>query len=156
MQETVSRKATASLAMFVYKTAKMGSESITDILPKIKDGKRGNAERMREELSRQFSEYEAIAAEAEQYLASINIRAKEENVVTKISAKAGIMMNTMKDPSTSHIAEIMMQGLTMGIAEATSKLRDSKDEGCDEKIKDLTKRFISFQENSVDKIKAFL
>jgi len=157
MQETVNKKATASLAMFVYKTAKIGGDSIIDILPKIKDGKRiGEAEKMREELSRQFSEYEEIAAEAEAYLKSIDVQAKEENIVTKISAKAGIMMNTMKDPSPSHIAEMMMQGLTMGIAEVTSKVRDSRETSCDEKMLELADRFVSFQEDAVDKIKAFL
>lgn len=157
MQQTADKRVTVSLASFVYKTAKMGGESITDILPKIKDDKKTDeVERMRSELTRQFSEYEDMASEAEAYLESVGVNAREENVVTKISAKVGILMNSMKDPSPSHMAEIMVQGLAMGIAEMTSKVRESRDAGCDEKILNLADRLISFQEDAVDKIKAFL
>lgn len=157
MQQTVEKNVTLALASLIYKTAKMGGEAITDTIPKIKDGKRkGESEKMREELTRQFAKYEKIAAEAEAFLASNDCPAKEENMLTKMASKAGIMMNTMKDPSPSHVAEMMVEGLSMGITEITAKSRESKEKGCDEKMLDLADRLISFQEDAVDKIKAFL
>ena len=157
MQQTAEITTTLSLASLIYKTAKMGGEAITDTLPKIKDGKReGDSKKIREELSRQFAEYEKIASEAERFLESSKVQAKEENVLVKMASKAGIMMNTMKDPSPSHIAEMMVKGLSMGITEMTAKARESKEKGCDEDILQLAERLISFQEDAVDKIKAFL
>ena len=157
MQKTIDKKVSASLASFIYKTATMGGESITDIMSKAKEGDRpGELEKLRSELSRQFSEYENIAAEAEQYLSTLNIEAKEENMLTKISAKAGIMMNTMKDASPSHISEMMIQGLAMGITEMTSKVRESKEQACDDKMIALGDRLVSFQEDAVDRMKKFL
>ena len=157
MQITAEKKVTAALAELIYKTSKMGSEAITDTLPKIKDGKRqGESEKMRAELTRQFTEYEKMASEAERYLKSHDLPAEEENMLAKMASKAGIMMNTMKDPSPSHVAEMMIKGLSMGITEITTKTREAEGKGCDEEMLMLADRLISFQEDAVDKIKAFL
>ena len=157
MLKTADKRTSAALAEIVYKTAKMGGESITDILPKIRSGNNiGECDKMRTELTRQFTEYEEIAAEAERYLSSLNCDAKEENVMIKLSAKAGIAMNTMMDATPSHIASMMIEGLAMGITEMTTKLREARDAGCDEKIQKLAARLVSFQESAVDEIKKFL
>ena len=157
MEKTADKKVTMSLASLVYKTAKMGGESITDVLPKIKGGRDGEkAESMRSELSRQFSEYESIASQAEAYILSMDGQPKEENIMAKMASKMGIMMNTMKDPSPSHVAEMMVQGLAMGIAEVTADVREAKANGCDENVIRLANRLVSFQEEAVDRIKAFL
>jgi len=157
MQQTAEKNITLELASLIYKTSKMGGEAITDTLPKIKDGKRvGESEKMRAELTRQFAKYEEIAAEAEAFLDSRHCPAQEESILTKMASKVGIMMNTMKDPSPSHVAEMMVKGLSMGITEMTAKVRISKEKGCDENMLKLADRLISFQEDAVDKIKAFL
>ena len=157
MQKITDKQTTMALAEEIYKAAKMGGESITDILPRIKDEKRSDeAEKLRRELTKQFSEYEKIAADAEAHLVKENVNAKEENVMAKLSAKAGIYMKTMIDPSVTNVSEMMVQGLAMGRTDITSKMRIAKDRGCDEKVLDLADRLISFQEDAVDKIKAFL
>ena len=157
MIKTVDKRIGAALAEEIYKTAKMGGESITDILPKIKDGDRvGESEKMRSELTRQFAQYEKIATDAEKYLSDLDVRAKGENMMIKLSAKAGIAMNTMMDPTPSHIAEMMVEGLAMGITEMTAKVRQARERNCEEKILSLADRLISFQESAVDEIKKFL
>ena len=157
MQLTAEKKVTAALASLIYKTSKMGSEAITDTLPKIKDKKQqGESEKMREELTRQLTEYEKLAAEAERYLTAHDLPVEEENMLTKMASKAGIMMNTMKDPSPSHVAEMMIKGLSMGITEMTTKTREAEEKGCDEDMIVLADCLISFQEDAVDKTKAFL
>lgn len=156
MLKTADKKTSAALAEIVYKTAKMGGESITDILPKIKSGDNREVDKMRTELTRQFSKYEEISAEAERYLSSLNCKAEEENLMVKLSAKAGIAMNTVMDASPSHIASMMVEGLAMGITEITAKLREAREAGCDEKIQKLASDLVSFQESAVDEIKKFL
>ena len=157
MQNTIERNATAELAELVYKNSKMGGEAITDILPKIKDeGATEKCEKLRAELTRQFAEYEKIAAEAEKHLEKNDLPATEEGVLTKMASKLGIMMNTMKDPSPSHIAEMTVKGLSMGITEMIAQKREAEKRGCDDEILKLAERLISFQEEAVDKIKAYL
>ena len=157
MQQTAEKNVTLELASLIYKTAKMGGEAITDVLPKIKDGKRkGDCEKLREELTRQFTCYEKISAEAEAFLGSNDLPAKDESMLVKMASKAGIIMNTMKDPSPSHVAEMTIKGLTMGITDMTSSVREGKEKGCEEKMLTLAEKLISFQEDSIDKLKAFL
>jgi len=154
MQKTYDKKATAHFAEHIYKNAKMGADSIADMLPKIKDGeeKKGAVSA----LTAQYTEYDRIASEAEKVLISMNVAPKEENMLVKMSAKAGIMMNTMTDSTSSHIAEMVIEGLTMGIVDTTKRMREAEKNGCDEKVLKIGHELISFQEKSVDEMKKFL
>jgi hypothetical protein len=86
----------------------------------------------------------------------MNIAPKEENMLVKMSAKAGIMMNTITDSTSSHIAEMVIEGLSMGIVDTTKRIREAEKNGCDEKVLKIGHELISFQEKSVDEMKKFL
>lgn len=155
MQKRTDEKATVALASHVYKTARMGADSITDVLPKVQPkGEQNTA--LRETLTSQFGQYEKIASKAETFLSGMNEIPKEENLFTKATAKMGIAMNTLLDATPSHIAEMMIEGLTMGITDSTKQAREGKTHHADEKAMDLCHELISFQEQSVDKLKSFL
>ena len=51
---------------------------------------------------------------------------------------------------------MMIEGLTMGITDSTKQAREGKTHHADEKAMDLCHELISFQEQSVDKLKSFL
>ena len=154
MIKTYDRSATAHLAEHVYKTAKMGADSITDALKGIKDPE--EKEKIRAELTRQYEEYENIAIKAEQVLTEMNIKPKEEGTMVKLAAKTGVMMNMMMDSTSSHVAEMMMEGLSMGIADTTKRVRQARESGCDPVVIDIADELVSFQEKSVDMIKKYL
>ena len=71
----------------IYKNVKMGSNSITSLLPKVKD------ERMISDLTTQLTGYENFACRASGLLHSGGVRAEEDGFLKKIPLKAGIMMN---------------------------------------------------------------
>lgn len=154
MQNIYEKQTTAHLAEHIYKNAKMGADAISEMLPKIKDGEEKKG--VIKELTRQYEEYERIASESEMVLISMDITPKEENMIVKISAKAGIMMNTLTDSTTSHIAEMVIEGLSMGIVDTTKRIREAKKNGCDESVLKIGHELISFQEKSVDEMKKFL
>ena len=156
MQNNYSANATAELANYIYKTSKMGAQSISDVLPKIKSNSSKQKEGFIKELTEEFSEYEKISAKAEQALYSMSVEPKQENVMIRMSAKAGIIMNTMNDPGISHVAEMMMEGLTMGVADTTRKIRQAKEEGCAQNVLGLADQLISFQEKSTEQMKKYL
>ena len=58
MIKAYDKSATAHLADHIYKTAKMGGDSINDALKEIKDPK--EKEKIKAELTRQLDEYEKI------------------------------------------------------------------------------------------------
>ena len=154
MQNTYDRSATAHLAAHIYKNAKMGADSINDTLKAIKDPE--EKERIKTELTREYNEYDRIATKAERILTGINVKPKEDGALLKMTAKAGVAMNMMKDSTSSHVAEMMIEGLTMGITDTTRRSRKAAENGCDPETLKLADEFISFQENSVDLMKKYL
>lgn len=62
-------------------------------------------------------------------------------------------MKTIMDSSTSHIAEILLQGTNMGIIEGRKLLNHKDTEG---QVHQLVQEYVSMQENAVEKLKTFL
>ena len=67
---------------------------------------------------------------------------------------SGIQANTIKDTSNSKISEILMQGTNMGIIEGRRILNAHQD--LDSNVRSLINDFVSYQEQSVEKLKKFL
>jgi uncharacterized protein (DUF305 family) len=54
------------------------------------------------------------------------------------------------------VAEMMIEGLSMGITDTTRRSRQAEEDGCDPEVIKLASDLISFQENSVDIMKKYL
>ena len=76
--------------------------------------------------------------------------------MAKMSAKAGIMMNTMNDPGISHVAQMMIEGLSMGVTDTTRRIRKAEEDKCAPEALKLGSELISFQEKSTEKMKQYL
>ena len=149
-----NKNITAYFAEHIYKNAKMGADSINNALSGMKDPE--EKEKIKTELTRQLNEYENIASKAENILMNMNLRPVEEGALIKLSAKAGVAMNMMKDSTSSHVAEMMIEGLSMGITDTTKRSRQAKEKNCDPETLKLGHELISFQEKSVDIMKKYL
>lgn len=81
---------------------------------------------------------------------------KEPHETTKM-AKAmtwyGIQMNTLTDKSTSKLAEILLEGTTMGIAEGR-KILNNKNIAND--IEEILSEFVNMQEKFCETLKNYL
>lgn len=135
------------LLNYVYQNAKMGSQSISQIIPKVSN------QHMQQALLDQLSQYQDIVNQASDMLIDLNATPKE-SVVDKFSSKAGIALNTMTDTSASHIAEMMINGNTMGIIDITRKINESK--GCSQDVCDLCDNLLQIEENGAHCMKQFL
>ena len=80
---------TQRLYQEIYKGCKMGAESIVNLLPKVND------DALRSELTAQLERYEEFSSRARGELFDMDKSPKEESAVTRLSAKLGVMMNTM-------------------------------------------------------------
>ena len=63
-------------------------------------------------------------------------------------------MNTINDKSNSHIAEILIQGNTMGIVECQKLINHNPD--AEDKVKNVLHEFMSFSQNNIEKMKEYL
>lgn len=150
MTGTVQSKGTAELLGNVYKNVKMAGDSILNLMPKVKD------ERLKSDMTVQLSAFEAFASRAVKLLAEENEKPEDEGTVAKLSAKWGTMVNTMMDSSTSHLAQMMIEGATMGANELTRKLREVENTGVSESALRLTRDVCAFEEKIIKEMKAYL
>ena len=138
---------TQQLYQEIYKGCKMGGEAIVNLLPKVSD------DRLREELTAQLERYEEFASEAREQLFEMDKTPKEENLLTKLSSKMGVMMNTMIDATSSHIAQMIIEGCSMGITELIKAIH-AHDESDD--AEKLARKVISFEESCTENMKKYL
>ena len=142
--------ATLSLLEAIYKNVRMGADSIIDIMPKVAD------EKMRSELTSELERYEEFSKEIETVVLDMGEEAKDQGILAKLGTKMSVAMNTVIDSTTSPIAEMMIQGGTMGITDALKLLREYENTSCSEKALDIARRVIKYEEETVERLKSFL
>ena len=147
-QNTVAH--TKSFLDQLYKNVKMGADSIIDLMPKVRD------QGLREEMTAELEHYEGFAKEIRAILFDDGKEPQEESFMSKLGVKMGVMMNTMMNDTTSHIAEMMIKGATMGITDTTKLIRENENTPCSEKALALARRTIEYEEESIERLKKFL
>lgn len=150
MSEQNTNKTTKDFLDSLYKNVKMGADSIIDLLPKVSDTS------MREELTAELEHYEKFAKDIRQLLFDMGEEPKEESFMTKAMTKMGISFNTMMDSTVSHIADIMIQGATMGVTDTTKLVREHENTACSEAALSLARETIRYEEESIERLKKFL
>ena len=83
-----------------------------------------------------------------------NYKIKETGVLAKIPAEVTMNVTTMMDNSNTKIAEMMINGSTMGIIEITRKIRRTPCADADSSK--IANDVVAFEENNIAKMKTFL
>lgn len=143
-------KATAELLSELYKNMKMGADSIVNVSSKVGEGA------LRDELARELDTYESFSKKIGMLIYESGEEPKEKDLVSKVASKVGMAMNTLTDSTESHIAEMMIEGATMGITENTKLINKYKDSGADEKALQLCRDSVKFMQDSIEALKKFL
>ena len=150
MAQAVKSKQTAELLTAVYKNVKMAGDSILNLMPKVKD------EKLKSDMTVQLSKFEGFASQAAKLLAEEGVKPEQENAMTRMSAKWGSMMNTMLDDTTSHLAEMMVEGATMGVTDMMRVVRESENTGVSEKALRLAREVCAYEEKVAEDMKSYL
>ena len=98
--------------------------------------------------------YEEFHQAAKELLNEHGYDEKGLGIVEKARTYFMINLQTMTDPSASHIASMLITGSSMGIVEAIQKYRQYED--ADPKIRDLMDKLRKFEEHNMEKLKDFL
>lgn len=150
MAGSVIVKETADLLNEVYKNVRMASESIMDLMPKVR------SERFKSDLTVQLSTYEGYASRAAELLAEEGAKPNDGSAWAKLGAKWGIMMNTAKDPTTEHQVQMMIEGTTMGVGELLRWIREAEKQQVSESALRLAREVCDYQEKTVEALKEYL
>ena len=102
----------------------------------------------------QQNEYEAIREEAARQLAAMGRSVEQLSVMEKLYTAMGVKMNTLADKSARHMAELLIQGSTMGIVDLTKAMRDNPGAGAE--VQALADRMVQFMQRNIEEMKVYL
>lgn len=111
---------------------------------------------IKKELVSIYSGYTDILSQINKNFESLGEIPSNVSPSLKMFGLCSINLNTKIDKSSSHIAEIMIQGLNMGIIKCQKLLNSSNSTIIREQTLNLVQQFLNFQEQSIQKLKAFL
>ena len=111
---------------------------------------------IKKELVSIYSGYTDILSQINKNFESLGEIPSNVSPSLKMFGLCSINLNTKVDKSSSHIAEIMIQGLNMGIIKCQKLLNSSNSTIIKDQTLNLVKQFLNFQEQSIQKLKAFL
>ena len=75
--------------------------------------------------------------------------------MAKISSTIGITVETLKDNSDSALAQMLVEGMTMGVVSTATKISQYI-KVSDRKIIKLARSFQKFQEEEIELLKAYM
>ncbi len=142
--------AAREMAEEMYRNVTMGVDSYLHMLPHVGDS------RIQTDMTGALCYYEKLAGKLKTILTDAGLEPKEGSMMAKMSARAGIAMNTMMDKTDSHIAEMLIEGATMSVTTA-QKLRNHAEgkEDCAE-LCELASEWSKFEETHMETLKKFL
>lgn len=132
----------------VNKGIKMGMDAISNISEKVED------DNFKDDLKYQYDKYNDILNKVTNELGNYDDFPQEVNPMQKAMGWMNVEMKTMNDRSNSKIAEMMLQGINMGIIEGVRLKNQNPD--LDNSVKNILNEFIGFQENTAEQLKKFL
>ena len=132
----------------IYKTCKMGLESIAKLMPETKN------RQMRQLMGTHLKEYQGFAARAAQYLAESGKAPEDAGFFEKIPSEVGMAVSRMMDDSDSKTAQMMINGYVMGVTEL--KKQQAEVTGLSENVVTLVSDMLSFQLQAINDMKQYL
>lgn len=139
------------LLTHIYETAEMGSYTITTLVNKIKS----KENKIKFVLEKEIKEYEKYLKVAEKLLIKNNVTPKKSSFMAKMGSNIGIMKETMMDNSDAALAQMLIEGITMGVTVIGAKVSSYK-KIADRKVLKLANDFLTFQEDEIERLKAFI
>ena len=132
----------------IHKGACMGIDAISFVMEKVKD------DDLKSVLSDQYNDYNTVKEKIEDIYPKYNDgKPHETSAMNKVKTWAGIEMKTMNDESNSKLAELLMQGVNMGIIEGRRILNKK----CiNKEVEDILKEYVEMQEKIVEVLKKYL
>ena len=137
------------LLSYIHKNAAMGTRSIPHVLSLPQSGA------MRRALNSQLEEYKNIARASEECAKRRGQDVAEPTAAERAMSSMMLRIQTLTDHSTSHLAQLMIQGSTMGTVAMTRRLNQYQDKA-DQDVVALGRRLLKTEEANIQQMKAYL
>ena len=139
------------LLTHIYQDCDMALDSLTMLSKKLdkKDNK------IKEVIEKTIKGYEKHLSIVKEYMKENNYNIESKPLISKLGAFMGIKMEVMKDNSDSRMADMLIQGLTMGVLNITKNI-DKYKSNVDKNLISIAKDYKKHQEESIEKLKVYL
>lgn len=132
----------------IHKGSCMGCDAISFVLDKVEDRE------FKSELEREFNFYKSIETKIDKIYSKYDDgEPHETGIMTKAMTWSGIEMKTMNDHSNSKIAELLLQGVNMGIIEGRKILNKKK---INNEVSKIVSEYVETQEEFMEILKKYL
>lgn len=139
------------LLQHIYQNASMATFTLTKLLENLKE----KDNKIKDATEDILKEYEQFAKTSKQLLQEQKIIPQEESMMAKMGASMGIKKEVINDNSDASMAEMLIQGISIGSLEMQKKIK-AYEKKIDEETLKLAKSFLKFQENAIEKLKKYL
>lgn len=148
--ETKKPDPTEELLCEIYRNVQMGTESVADVIPKIDD------KRLLTDATSEIECYGRYTSEAAGMMNDRGIRPQQLATHKKLGAKMGIAMNTLVDSTSSHIAEMLIQGNHMGADQLEEQVIKCEKAGCDSDVCSFGRRVVAYERSEAERLQSYL
>ena len=132
----------------VQKNAGMAMKAINTISDKVYD------DGLAVQISRQGMKYSDIYNKATDKLLEGKAASYRDSGFREMMLKGGIRSNTMFNTSTSHIAELMIQGSNRGLTDMWKIINHHENAGSNSM--EIAKELMDFEEKNIERLKKYL
>ena len=133
---------------YIYETSDMGCYGIQSILDTAGEGPFHDA------LQEQLTEYARLREEADGRLRRRGITPEGVGAMAKLSSRMMSGLKTLTDRSPSHIAEMLIQGSTMGVVDMTKRLKEYT--CASDEVRALAQKLLETEQQNIETMKGFL
>ncbi len=147
-EECAMKKDDVEILRGVQKNTEMAMKAINTISEKVSD------DSLAVQLSKQALKYSEIHNKALDKILEAKSEPYRTNNVSQMMLVGGIHSNTMFDTSTSHIAEVMIQGSNRGITDMCKHLNHH--EHAEDTSLEIAKELMDFEEKNIERLKKYL
>ena len=135
----------------VHNDSAMAIHSIEKLIEKLKD-KDNKIKGYIEDILEKYKEFEE---ESRNILEENDKEISEPSFMAKMGSSMGISKEVNSDNSDSAIADMLIEGISMGSIEMEKKLKQYEKD-LEKEHKKLAKEFLKFQEKTIDELKKYL
>lgn len=142
---------TNELLQIVYQDTYMAVKNLEVLLEEIKT----KDNKIKKDVEEILKKYEIFLKDTKKLLKSNKVKPKKVSSLALMGAKMKMKKDVKSDNSDSKISDIIIQGLVMGVIDMNKRIDNYKENVNKDLIK-LCNNLLTFQQESIDKLKAYL
>lgn len=139
------------LLEYIYQNSEMGVFTLKKLINDINN----RENKIKKVIEEQLKGYEEYLSESKKRLKCEKAELKSNGLMAKMGASMGIKKEVMMDNSDASIAHMLTEGITMGIVDITTKIKNYEKYVTNSNIK-LARNFLKFQEEQIEILKEYL